>query len=74
MYVLLFAVSVILALGLAFGVSFIFRRMTQNVLSHYLVENVSQATAKYLQIAILLAGVSAGANSNAERLREHACL
>jgi hypothetical protein len=35
--------------------------MTQNVLAKYLAENVSHATAKYLQIAILLAGVSGGA-------------
>ena len=61
MFVLIFAVSVIVALGLAFGVSLIFRRMTQNVLSRYLADNVSHATAKYLQIAILLAGVSGGA-------------
>jgi hypothetical protein len=60
MFVLLFAVSVIVAFGLAFGVSLIFRRMTENVLSRYLAENVSHATAKYLQIAILLAGVSSG--------------
>jgi hypothetical protein len=61
MFVYLFAVSVIVAFGLAFGVSFIFRRMTENVLSRYLAENVSHVTAKYLQIAILLAGVSSGA-------------
>jgi hypothetical protein len=61
MFVYLFAVSVIVAFGLAFGVSFIFRRMTENVLSRYLAENVSHITAKYLQIAILLAGVSSGA-------------
>jgi hypothetical protein len=61
MFVYLFAVSVIVAFGLAFGVSFIFRRMTENVLSRYLAENVSRVTAKYLQIAILLAGVSSGA-------------
>jgi hypothetical protein len=61
MFALLFAVSVIVALGLAFGVSLIFRRMAETVLSRYLAENVSRATAKYLQIAILLAGVSGGA-------------
>ena len=61
MFVLLFAVSVIVALGLAFGVSLIFRRMTESVLSRHLAENVSHATAKYLQIAMLLAGVSSGA-------------
>jgi len=60
MFVLLFAVSVIVAFGLAFSVSLIFRRMTENVLSRYLAETVSHATAKYLQIAILLAGVSGG--------------
>jgi hypothetical protein len=46
MFVYLFAVSVIVAFGLAFGVSFIFRRMTENVLSRYLAENVSHVTAK----------------------------
>jgi hypothetical protein len=61
MFVLLFAVSVVVALGLAFGVSLIFRRMTENILSRHLADNVSHATAKYLQIAILLAGVSGGA-------------
>ena len=61
MFVLLFAVSVVVAFGLAFGVSLIFRRMAETVLSRYLAENVSRATAKYLQIAILLAGVSGGA-------------
>jgi hypothetical protein len=61
MFVLLFAVSVIVALGLAFGVSLIFRRMTENVLSRHLAESISHATAKYLQIAILLVGVSNGA-------------
>ena len=61
MFVLLFAVSVIVAFGLAFGVSLIFRRMTENVLTRHLAENVSHATAKYLQIAILLAGVLGGA-------------
>jgi hypothetical protein len=61
MFVLLFAVSVIVAFGLAFGVSVIFKRMTTTVLSRNLVESVSQATAKYLQIAILLVGVSNGA-------------
>ena len=61
MFVLLFAVSVIVALGLAFGVSLIFRRMTENILSRHLAENVSHATGKYLQIAILLVGVSSGA-------------
>jgi hypothetical protein len=61
MFVLLFAVSVIVAFGLAFGVSVIFKRMTATVLSKNLAENVSQATAKYLQIAILLVGVSGGA-------------
>jgi hypothetical protein len=54
MFALLFAVSVIVAFGLAFGVSVIFKRMTATV-------SVSQATAKYLQIAILLVGVSGGA-------------
>jgi hypothetical protein len=61
MFVLLFAVSVIVAFALAFGVSLIFRRMTENILSRHLADNVSHATAKYLQIAILLAGVSGGA-------------
>jgi len=61
MFMLLFAASVVVALGLAFGVSLIFRRMTENLLSRQLAENVSHATAKYLQIAILLAGVSSGA-------------
>jgi hypothetical protein len=61
MFELLFAVSVIVAFGLAFGVSLIFRRMAENVLSRHLADNVSHATAKYLQIAILLAGVSGGA-------------
>jgi hypothetical protein len=61
MFVLLFAVSVIVAFGLAFGVSVIFKRMTATVLSRNLVESVSLATAKYLQIAILLVGVSNGA-------------
>ena len=61
MFVQLFAVSVIVALGLAFGVSWIFRRMTENVLSRHLAESISRATAKYLQIAILLVGVSSGA-------------
>jgi len=35
--------------------------MTENILSRHLAGNVSHATAKYLQIAILLAGVSSGA-------------
>ena len=61
MFVSLFAVSVIVAFGLAFGVSVIFKRMTATVLSRNLAENVSQAAAKYLQIAILLVGVSSGA-------------
>jgi len=61
MFVPLFAVSVIVAFGLAFGVSVIFKRMTATVLSRNLAENVSQATAKYLQIAILVVGVSNGA-------------
>jgi len=61
MFVPLFAVSVIVAFGLAFGVSVIFKRMTATVLSRNLAENVSQAAAKYLQIAILLVGVSSGA-------------
>lgn len=61
MFVLLFGVSVIVAFGLAFGVSWIFRRMTENVLSRHLAESISHATAKYLQIAILLVGVSNGA-------------
>jgi hypothetical protein len=61
MFVLIFAVSVAVAFALAFGVSLIFRRMTESVLSRHLAENVSHATAKYLQIAILLAGVSGGA-------------
>ena len=61
MFVSLFAVSVIVAFGLAFGVSVIFKRMTATVLSRNLAENVSQASAKYLQIAILVVGVSNGA-------------
>jgi len=61
MFVFLFVVSVIVACGLALGVSFIFRRMTETVLARYLADSVSRATAKYLQIAILLAGVSGGA-------------
>jgi hypothetical protein len=61
MFVFLFLVSVIVACGLAFGVSLIFRRMTETVLARYLADNVSRAAAKYLQIAILLAGVSGGA-------------
>jgi len=61
MFVPLFAVSVIVAFGLAFGVSVVFKRMTATVLSRNLAENVSQATAKYLQIAILVVGVSNGA-------------
>jgi hypothetical protein len=61
MFVLLFVVSVIVACLLALGVSFIFRRMTETVLARYLADSVSRATAKYLQIAILLAGVSGGA-------------
>jgi hypothetical protein len=61
MFVLLFAVSVIVALGIAFGISLIFRRMTENILSRHLAGNVSHVTAKYLKIAILLAGVSSGA-------------
>jgi hypothetical protein len=50
-----------MTLCLALGVSFIFRRMTETVLARYLADSVSRATAKYLQIAILLAGVSGGA-------------
>jgi len=61
MFVPLFAVSVIVAFGLAFGVSVIFKRMTATVLSRNLAENVSQATTQILQIAILLVGVSNGA-------------
>jgi len=69
MFVLLFVVSVVVACGLAFGVSFIFRRMTETVLARYLADNVSHATAKYLQIAILLAGVSGG--SRTQLLRDY---
>ena len=61
MFVLIFAVSVVVAFALAFGVSLIFRRMAETVLSRHLAENVSHATAKYLQVAILLAGVSGAA-------------
>jgi hypothetical protein len=35
--------------------------MTHDVLAKYLAESVSHASAKYLQIAILLVGVSSGA-------------
>jgi hypothetical protein len=61
MFVLIFAVSVVVALALAFGVSLIFRPLIENILSRHLAINVSHATAKYLQVAILLAGVSNGA-------------
>jgi membrane protein implicated in regulation of membrane protease activity len=60
MFIFLFAVSVILAFGLAFGASWIFRRMVEKALSKHLAENVSHATAKYLQIAIVVVGVSSG--------------
>ncbi len=60
MVVILFVVSFLLALGVAYGVSKICRDAVQAILNRFLAKNISAAAAKYLQLVIVLVGVSSG--------------
>ncbi len=60
MIVILFVVSFLLALGVAYGVSKISKDAVQAILNRFLAKNIGTATAKYLQLVIVLVGVSSG--------------
>jgi len=60
MVVILFGVSFLLALALSFGVAKLCRDPVEAISNHFLAKNISAGAAKYLQLAIVLAGVSSG--------------
>lgn len=61
MVVILFEVSFLLALGLSFGMAKLCKNPVEAISNHSLAKNISAGAAKYLQLAIALAGVSRGA-------------
>ena len=60
MVVILFVASFLLALALSFGVSKLCRDPVEAIANHFLAKNISAGAAKYLQLAIVLVGVSSG--------------
>lgn len=60
MFVLLFCASLLVAFGVAFLVAWGSRDPIENVLHHFVSANISAALAKYLQLAIILIGVTSG--------------
>ena len=61
MFVPVFVVSVLLALAVSYGISRLSTPIVETILARYLVRNVSYVTSKYLQLTVLLVGVSSGA-------------
>lgn len=60
MIVTLFVVSFLLALGVSYGVSKLCRDHVEAIANRFLAKNISAGTAKYLQFAIILVGISNG--------------
>jgi len=60
MVVILFVASFFLALALSFGVSKLCKDPVEAIANHFLARNISAGAAKYLQLAIVLVGVSSG--------------
>ena len=60
MVVLLFVVSFLFALAVSYDVSKLCRDPVEAIANHFLAKNISAGAAKYLQLAILLVGVSSG--------------
>ncbi|MGB8493834.1 MAG: hypothetical protein WCE53_05485 [Candidatus Acidiferrum sp.] len=60
MVVILFVVSFMLALALSYGVSKLCKDAVEAIANHFLAKNISAGAAKYLQLAIILVGVSSG--------------
>ena len=61
MVIALFAASLVLAFGISYGVANGSRHAVEAILNRFLARSVSEATAKYLQFAVVLAGISSGA-------------
>lgn len=60
MVVILFVVSFLLALALSYGVSKLCKDAVEAIANHFLARNISAGAARYLQLAIILVGVSSG--------------
>jgi len=60
MFVVLFLVTFILALGIAGAIAWASREPIENILRHFFAPHLSAAFAKYFQLAIVLVGVTAG--------------
>ncbi|HYL61226.1 MAG TPA: hypothetical protein VE077_01285 [Candidatus Methylomirabilis sp.] len=60
MFVVLFLVSLAVALGVSFIIAKASNHVIENVLHHFFASNLSIAFSKYLQLAIILVGVCAG--------------
>jgi hypothetical protein len=63
MFVVLFAVSLVVAYLVSAFVSWISRDVVENVLHRYLAYRVATAVSKYFRFAILVVGVSDGTRS-----------
>ena len=61
MYVALFLVSVLLALGVSFGIAWLSKELIAGLLNRFLARGVAAAAVKYLRFAMILVGVSSGA-------------
>jgi hypothetical protein len=65
MFALLFVVSFLLALGVAFGVAWISKEPIESILHRFFAVHLSDALSKYLRFAIFIVGVTAGARIRA---------
>ena len=65
MFVVLFLVTLVVALGVSYIIAKASNHPIESVLHHFFAPHLSAAFAKYLQLAILLVGVCAGARVRA---------
>jgi hypothetical protein len=61
MFIVLFLVTFLLALGISSGVAWAGKEPIEGILHHFFSFNVTAAMSKYLRLAIVLIGVSSGA-------------
>lgn len=61
MFIVLFLVTFLLALGISSGVAWAGKEPIEGILHHFFSLNVTAAMSKYLRLAMVLIGVSSGA-------------
>jgi hypothetical protein len=67
MFLALFAVSLVLALGISATIAWFSKDIIEGILHRFLADKIATAISKYLRFAIVVAGISDGTRAGALR-------